>query len=67
MYNRARDATVTTKAGAVVWKFVTGSSQQHVIHGQSTMQQLQVRVCVFEHARYSSPFFCFDLIFTHSF
>jgi hypothetical protein len=46
MYNRARDATVTTKAGAVVWKFVTGSSQHHVIHGQSTMQQLQARVCV---------------------
>ena len=67
MYNRSRDATVTTKAGAVVWKFVTGSSQQHVIHGQSTMQQLQVRVCVFEDTRFSSPFFRFDLIVTHIF
>jgi hypothetical protein len=58
IYNRPRDATVTSKAGAVVWKFVTdprGDGHQQPSHPvQTASQQLQVPTARFMH-RISVP------------
>jgi hypothetical protein len=42
IYNRPRDATVVSKAGAVVWKFVTNDFQQLGGPVPLASQQLQV-------------------------
>ena len=44
IYNRARDATVTSRPGAVVWKFCTDVAHEHkALHAASDSVQLQVR------------------------